>query len=188
VDYGPRRSRRAAGGRRPRPPRCLVLGCSSELLLLRLDVSDAARSRGWRSELALHRRRQLICPLRAGPGRRKLLALCVPTSRDPERTRLHPSSPAVGVRSVLVAVRNYRGAPCTGGRAPVSGAFAAAALLLTAFVAWELRSSHPMLDPRFVRIPAWPARVIGVCGPNGASCCSQRTLAPTVCAVRQPRT
>jgi hypothetical protein len=53
----------------------------------------SARSRGWRSELALHRRP----------------ALCVPTSRDPERTRLHPSSPAVGVRSVLVAVRNYRG-------------------------------------------------------------------------------
>ena len=41
----------------------LVLGCSSQLLLLRLDVSDAAPSRGWRSELALHRPRQLICPL-----------------------------------------------------------------------------------------------------------------------------
>jgi hypothetical protein len=39
--------------------------------------------------------------------------------------------------------------------APVSGAFAAAALLATALVAWELRWSHPMLDPRFVRIPAF---------------------------------
>jgi hypothetical protein len=29
-------------------------------------------------------------------------------SRHPERTRFHPSSPGVGVRPVLVAVRNYR--------------------------------------------------------------------------------
>jgi hypothetical protein len=85
----------------------LVLGCSSQLLLLRLDVSDV----GPVDSVAVRARttppRQLICPLRACPGRRRLLALCVPTSRDPNR--LHPSSPAVGVRSVLVAVRNHRG-------------------------------------------------------------------------------
>jgi hypothetical protein len=64
-----------------------VLSCSCCTSM----YQTSARSREWRSELARHRRP----------------ALCVRTSRDPGRTRLYPSSPAVGVRSVLFATIEY---------------------------------------------------------------------------------
>jgi hypothetical protein len=125
----------------------LICSCCASI------YQTSARSRGWRSELALHRGRQLICPLRAGPGRRSCwLSAC----RRPGIPNAPGSTPrrqlsVFGLFSLLFATIE---GSCTGGRAPVSGAFAAAALLLTAFVPWELRSSHPMLDPRFFRIPA----------------------------------
>ena len=84
----------------------------------------SARSRGWRSELALHRRP----------------ALCVPTSRDPERTRLHRQLSAFGLFSLLFAtiegpVHWWTGARIR--RVRRGGTVA------TAFAAWELRWSHP---------------------------------------------
>ena len=126
-----------------------VLSCSCCASM----YQTSARSRG-RSELALHRRRQLICPsdpVRGGEAAGSLRA-------DVPGSRTHPAPPLVASCRCSVCSRccsQLSRAPCTGGRAPVSGAFAAAALLRTAFVAWALRSSHPMLDPRFIRIPAF---------------------------------
>ena len=133
----------------------LVLGCSSQLLLRRLDVSDvgpvervAVRARTTPSTSV-----DLPAPSRSGAEKAAgSLRADVPGSRT------HRAPPLVASCRCSVCSRccsQLSRAPCTGGRAPVSGAFAAAALLLTAFVAWELRSSHPMLDPRFVRIPAF---------------------------------
>jgi hypothetical protein len=118
------------------PPDCE--GSPSTLLLLRLDVSDVGP----------------VERVAVGPGRRKLLALCVPGPGIPNAPGSTPRRQVsvFGLFSLLFATIE---APCIGGRAPVPGAFAAAAVLQTAFVAWELRPSHPMLDPRFVRMPAF---------------------------------
>ena len=46
--------------------------------------------------------------------------------------------------------------------APILGAFAIAVLALTAFVAWERRVEHPMLDVRFFRNPRFTAASLTV--------------------------
>lgn len=105
----------------------LVLGCSSQLLLRRLDVSDVAPVE------------RVAVRARTTPPTGSLRA-------DVPGSRTHPAPPLVASCRRSVCSRccsQLSRAPCTGGRAPVSGAFAAAALLATAFVAWELRWSHP---------------------------------------------
>ncbi|MET7361182.1 MFS transporter [Streptomyces sp. NPDC005562] len=44
----------------------------------------------------------------------------------------------------------------------VLGGFGAAAVLLTAWVCWELRREHPMLDPRLFTVPAVRAGAVGM--------------------------
>jgi MFS transporter, DHA2 family, multidrug resistance protein len=83
-------------------------------------------------------------------------AFIVPTSRDPRHTQLDPGGAAlsiVGLASLLFAIIE---GPVKGwGDGLVVGGFAVAAITLGAFVAWERRSTHPMLDmsvfgnPRF---------------------------------------
>jgi hypothetical protein len=132
-----------------------VLGCGSQLFLPRFDVSDvgpvervAVRTRTTRPTSV-----DLPPPSRSGAEKAAgSLRADIPGSRT------HRAPPLVASCMCSVCSRccsQLSKGPCTGGRAPVSGAFAAAALLLTALVAWELRSSHPMLDPRFFRIPAF---------------------------------
>ena len=87
-----------------------------------------------------------------------LVALLVPRSSEPAHTRLDPVGAALsvlGLFSLLFAI--IEGPQRGWTAASVVGAFVAAALLLAAFVGWELLSSHPMLDPRFFRIPAFSA-------------------------------
>ncbi|MFJ1732847.1 MFS transporter [Streptomyces sp. NPDC088254] len=45
---------------------------------------------------------------------------------------------------------------------PVLSGFAAAALLLAAFTAYELRRTHPLLDPRLFRLPKIRAGALGI--------------------------
>jgi DHA2 family multidrug resistance protein-like MFS transporter len=80
------------------------------------------------------------------------VVLFVPTSRDPDATRLDPVGAALSIIGLVALVFGIIEGPEKGwGAAPTLGAFAIAALALIAFVVWELRSDHPMLDPRYFR-------------------------------------
>jgi EmrB/QacA subfamily drug resistance transporter len=81
-------------------------------------------------------------------------ALVVPTSKDPNHGRLDPVGAALSVAGLLALLYGIIEAPERGwGDALTLISFAAAAALLTAFVRWELRTDHPMLDPRLFRLP-----------------------------------
>ena len=151
-------SRRAAGWRRPRPPRCPRprVQFSTALAAPRCIRRRPGREGGGPSSHSPPASVDLPPPSRFRAEKGCWLPACrrlgIPNA---------PGSTLVASCRCSVCSRccsQLSKAPCTGGRRRPSGAFAAAALLLTAFVAWELRSSHPMLDPRFFRIPASPAR------------------------------
>jgi EmrB/QacA subfamily drug resistance transporter len=77
----------------------------------------------------------------------------VPESRDPAQSRLDPlgallSTAGLGVLTWSIIEAGDRG--WTDGL--VLGGFAAAAVALASFVAWELRTSSPMLDVRLFRV------------------------------------
>ena len=136
--------------RRAEPSTAVVSSSSAAVLSCSCCASmyqTSARSRGWWSELALHRPTSV--DLRA-PSRSGAEKAAGSLRADVPGSRTHPAPPLVASCRCSVCSRccsQLSRTPCTGGGAPLSGAFAAAALLLTAFVAWELRSSHPMLDP-----------------------------------------
>lgn len=77
-------------------------------------------------------------------------AWIVPESRDEERRPLDVVGALVSIGalgSLLFAV--IEGPELGWGNPPVLGSFAAAAALVWAFVRWERRVRHPMLDPAF---------------------------------------
>jgi EmrB/QacA subfamily drug resistance transporter len=84
--------------------------------------------------------------------------LWVPTSRDPAAPRLDLRGLALSIAGVGTLVYTLIEAPDHGWLAPqtVIG-FAAAAVLLTAFILWELRSALPMLDVRLFQNPRFSA-------------------------------
>jgi EmrB/QacA subfamily drug resistance transporter len=87
----------------------------------------------------------------------------VPTSRDPETPPLDiPGAllSVVGLGSLVWAIITAGEHGWTG-RASISG-FATAAIVTGAFVAWERRTPHPMLDVTFFRNPRFTAASLGV--------------------------
>jgi EmrB/QacA subfamily drug resistance transporter len=73
----------------------------------------------------------------------------VPTSRDPDAPRLDVAGLALSVAGVGALVYTIIEAPTRGWYDGLTvGGFGASALLVAAFIAWELRSSAPMLDVR----------------------------------------
>jgi EmrB/QacA subfamily drug resistance transporter len=73
----------------------------------------------------------------------------VPESRDPTKARLDPLGAVLSTAGLGALVWAIIEGPERGwGDALVMGGFSGAALLLIAFVVWELRSSAPMLDVR----------------------------------------
>ncbi len=77
------------------------------------------------------------------------VALVVPTSRDEQVQRLDPLGLVLSIAGVTLLVWAVIEAPVNGwGSTETLLAFAGAAVLLAAFVGWELRSDHPMLDVR----------------------------------------
>ena len=73
----------------------------------------------------------------------------IPESRDPDAPRLDVPGAVLSVAGLTALVYGIIDAPATGWTAaPTLAVFGAAAVLLVAFVWWELRSSHPMLDVR----------------------------------------
>lgn len=79
-------------------------------------------------------------------------AVLVPESRDPAAGRPDPVGVGLSIGGLLALVYGVIEAPTEGwtGRRTLA-AFAVAAVVLAAFVAWELRSSHPMLQLRLFR-------------------------------------
>jgi EmrB/QacA subfamily drug resistance transporter len=80
----------------------------------------------------------------------------VPESKDPRAERLDPVGAGLSIVGLTTLVYGIIEAPENGWTDGVTlTAFGIAAILLTIFVVWELRSSHPMLriaffeDPRF---------------------------------------
>ena len=77
----------------------------------------------------------------------------VPDSRDPKQPRLDPAGAllsTVGLGLLTAAIIEAPERGWTSGL--ILGGFAAAALVLAAFVIWELRTASPMLDMRLFRI------------------------------------
>jgi EmrB/QacA subfamily drug resistance transporter len=82
----------------------------------------------------------------------------VPESRDPAAPKLDVPGFALSTAGLTALVWAIIEAPQWGwSDARIVGAFAAAAALLAAFVAWERRTPHPMLDVRLFRNPRFSA-------------------------------
>ena len=87
----------------------------------------------------------------------------VPESKDPEATPLDPTGAALSIAGLSALVFGIIEAPDRGWTDGVTlAAFGLAALLLGAFVAWELRSKHPMLRISFFKNPRFTAASIAI--------------------------
>lgn len=76
----------------------------------------------------------------------------LPKSRDPEETRLDPVGAVLSIIGIVGIVYGLIEAPEKGWASPATLiAFAIGAIVLVAFVLWELRQDAPMLDPRLFR-------------------------------------
>jgi len=76
--------------------------------------------------------------------------LLLPTSHHPEQARLDPVGAVLSVVGVTGLLYGFIQAPDNGWTAPpILAGFAAGAAGLAAFVCWERRAAHPMLDVGF---------------------------------------
>jgi EmrB/QacA subfamily drug resistance transporter len=74
----------------------------------------------------------------------------LPTSRDPNSPRLDPVGALLSIAGLVALLWGFIEAPVKGWTSEtVVVAFVVGVVTLTAFVLWELHSSHPMLDVRF---------------------------------------
>jgi EmrB/QacA subfamily drug resistance transporter len=90
-----------------------------------------------------------IVLLALGAGR-----VLVPKSRDPEHTALDPPGAGLSIVALTTLVYAVIEGPNYGWTDPlVLGAFAAALVFGLAYVYWELRTDHPMLDLRMAGDP-----------------------------------
>ncbi len=87
-----------------------------------------------------------------------LVAWSVPTSRDPRAPRTDAPGLLLSAAAMALLVYTIIEAPDRGwGSAASIGGFALAAVLFGAFIAWERRTSHPMLDISLFRNPRFTA-------------------------------
>jgi EmrB/QacA subfamily drug resistance transporter len=81
-----------------------------------------------------------------------LVALAVPASKDPDAAGVDVPGLVLSSATMALLVFTIIEAPAYGWTAARSVAgFAGAAVLLAAFIAWERRAAHPMLDVRLFR-------------------------------------
>jgi EmrB/QacA subfamily drug resistance transporter len=82
----------------------------------------------------------------------------VPTSRDPEVGRFDVVGTALSITGVGLLVLTVIEGPRWGwGSTATIAGFVGAAVVLAAFVAWELRVEHPLIDVQVFRIPRFSA-------------------------------
>jgi EmrB/QacA subfamily drug resistance transporter len=82
----------------------------------------------------------------------------VPDSRDPSAPRLDVPGAFLSIVGLATLLWGLIEGPTKGWRSgPVLGAFAIGLVLMAAFVAWERRTDHPMLDINFFRNPRFSA-------------------------------
>ncbi|MBK5287262.1 MAG: MFS transporter [Acidimicrobiia bacterium] len=82
----------------------------------------------------------------------------IPTSKDPSAPKLDPLGAALSIVSLVAIVYALIEAPDIGWTAPRTLAvFAGGLIALGAFVWWERRSDHPMLDVGFFKNPRFSA-------------------------------
>ncbi|MFG2138955.1 MFS transporter [Streptomyces sp. NPDC048650] len=103
-----------------------------------------------------------VCPVPLAVGALLLAAVVTPvTARRPR-----PAAPLAGALltgGVLALLYGIVAGPQSGWGSPaVLGAFAAAGLLLTAWVRHELRAAEPLLDPRLFALPGLRAGAVGM--------------------------
>ncbi|HEX9995446.1 MAG TPA: MFS transporter [Acidimicrobiales bacterium] len=90
-------------------------------------------------------------------------AVLVPTSRDDETPPLDLVGAALSVAGLTALVWAIIEAPISGwGSGPIVAGFAAAAVLLGAFLVWERRVAHPMLPLTFFSNPRFSAASVAV--------------------------
>ncbi|MDQ6928918.1 MAG: DHA2 family efflux MFS transporter permease subunit [Actinomycetota bacterium] len=82
----------------------------------------------------------------------------VPESRDPSQGRLDPLGAVLSILALGVLLWSVIEAPTRGwGSAEIVAGFVVGVVLFGAFLAWELGSSHPMLDMHFFQNPRFSA-------------------------------
>ena len=87
----------------------------------------------------------------------------VPDSKDPEHASPDLPGAFLSISAIMILVYGIIDAPRTGWTDPtILGAFALAAALLVAFVWWEFRTAHPMVDFRLFRSARMSGGVAGV--------------------------
>ena len=87
----------------------------------------------------------------------------VPESRDPSAPRVDLVGAALSVVGLMTLVWSIIEAPTRGWTSGVVlGGFAVAALVIGAFVAWEMRVAEPMLNVRYFRNPNFAAACVAV--------------------------
>ncbi|MBV8220039.1 MAG: MFS transporter [Solirubrobacterales bacterium] len=102
-----------------------------------------------------------MTPVAAAGG--VLVARYVPTSRDSRAPRTDPPGFALSTATVGLLVYTIIEAPNHGwGSARTIGGFALTTALAAAFVAWERRTEHPMLDLSLFRNPRFTAATASV--------------------------
>ncbi len=83
-------------------------------------------------------------------------AILLPESADPSAARVDTAGTVLGAGALATLVFAIIDAETAGFAAPaVIALFCAAAVLIVAFVLWERRVSHPLLDLRYFRVPAF---------------------------------
>jgi EmrB/QacA subfamily drug resistance transporter len=90
-------------------------------------------------------------------------ALIMPTSKDPTAPKLDVVGAGLSIAGLVSLVYALIEAPQEGwGDAKILGAFGVSAVLLTIFMLWERRSTHPMLDLDFFKNPRFTAASQGI--------------------------
>jgi EmrB/QacA subfamily drug resistance transporter len=89
--------------------------------------------------------------------------LIIPNSKDPSAARLDPVGASLSIVGLVSLVFGIIEAPSHGWTDPlILTAFGIALITLTAFIAWERRSDHPMLNLEFFKNPRFTAANISV--------------------------
>ena len=87
----------------------------------------------------------------------------IPTSKDPSAPRLDVPGALLSIAGLSALLYGIIEAPSNGWtNSTIVGAFALGVVLIAAFIWWETRTDHPMLDVRFFKNPRFTAASSGI--------------------------